>query len=303
MILAAVTSIAFLIGAPDDTFRKETVVYARPEDEALNATLYIPASESKELRPAVVLIHGGAWVTGTRRQVYWYGRHLAEEGYVAMSVDYRTMPGAPFPAPLFDVKAAVRWLRKNAEQYRIDPKRIAAMGTSAGGHLALMLALTPNEKELEGTENLGYPCNVEAAVSLYGPTDLKELFAQKEKGRFSRYTWGPLVKEFAGRKEFAGKDPLDAASPVSYVGPHTPPILCIHGTSDEVVPVEQSRKFFDKLKDAGADTQCIEVPGYSHAFDYLHPSVRRELFPKILDFLKRSLKESGGEKDAESKRR
>ncbi|MDX9972221.1 MAG: alpha/beta hydrolase [FCB group bacterium] len=279
--------------ASQKQYRTETVVYASPGGKDLKATVYFPVAEAKEPRPAIVLIHGGAWVTGSRRQLYWYGRRFAEAGYVAMSVSYRTMPGASFPAPLHDVKSAVRWLRKNAEPYSIDPGRIATLGTSAGGHLALMLALTASEKDLEGEENSGFRSDVQAAVSLYGPADLRSFVAEKEKGRIARYTWGPYVKDFAGKEILGGKDPLDAASPVAYVGQDTPPILCVHGTNDTLVPIEQSREMFKKLKEAGLPAQCIEVPGYRHAFDHLHPSVRRELFPKILKFLNDHLEESG----------
>lgn len=296
--LALVTSA--LLPFSDKPYRTETVVYARPDGKALKATLYLPKAEPAGLRPAIVLIHGGAWATGSRRQVYWYGRQFASHGYVAMSVSYRTMPGASFPAPVHDVKAAVRWLRAHADEWHIDSDRVAAMGTSAGGHLALMLALTAGEKDLEGEGNTGYSSEVQAAISLYGPADLGG-FAKQDtaEGSVTRYLWEPYLKKFVGTKEVAGREPIEAASPITYVKPDAPPILCIHGTEDSVVPVEQSESIADKLRASGVPAECIAVPGRGHAFDYLHPSVRRELFPKILAFLDKHL--DGGNVDAEDR--
>lgn len=300
MSLSALTAMAIvstaLMHASDKPYRTETVTYARPDCRALKATLYTPAAPSKGLRPAIVLIHGGAWAAGTRRQVYWYGRHFAAEGYVAMSISYRRLPFSGFPAPVHDAKAAVRWLRAHAAEYRIDPDRIAALGTSAGGHLALMLALTDGEEELEGTENPGYSSAVQAAVSFYGPADLR-LYAGENAGEswVSRLIWEPYLKRFAGKEKLAGREPLDAASPLSYVGPDAAPVLCIHGTGDSLVPIDQSRRIYRKLTEAGVPAQCIEVPGEWHAFDYLSPSKRRELFPKVLAFLEAHLGKSGGE--------
>lgn len=230
-------------------------------------------------------------MAGTRRQMYWYGRRFAEHGYVVMSISYRTMPGAPFPAPVEDAKSAVRWLRLHAKEHHIDPERIGAMGTSAGGHLALMLAVTRPEDGFEGTENPGAPSDIQAAVSLYGPTDLS-VFQDDNKKRIlpSKVFWEKYLEAFVGEKSRGKLNPYEAASPISYIGPHVPPVLCVHGEKDSLVPVAQSKRFHERLSSAGLPCEIIVVPKYSHSFDYLHPGARRELFPKIVAFLDEHLK-------------
>ncbi|MEJ7608749.1 MAG: alpha/beta hydrolase [Bryobacteraceae bacterium] len=109
-----------------------------------------PRIEPSEARPAVILVHGGGFRRGNRQSYLPLAIKLAERGYVAATVSYRLAPRHQFPAPVHDVKAAVRFLRANAARFQIDPDRIGAFGSSAGGHLALFLGLTPDVKELEG---------------------------------------------------------------------------------------------------------------------------------------------------------
>lgn len=280
---------AFLPFGSARGFETESVVYARPEGKELKGTLYLPRNGNEEMRPAVVLIHGGAWLTGSRRQLYWYGRRLAEHGYVALTISYRTMPGAPFPAQVHDGKAAVRWLRSRAEDLRVNPERIGALGTSAGGHVALMLAFTKPEDGLEGTENPGWPSDVQAVVSLYGPTDLTR-FKQSEKKWSTDIFWGPYVRSYVGKAAPAGVDPMAAASPITYVDADAPPVLLVHGTDDKLVPLEQSEELLERLEQAGCTASLIRVPKHSHSFDHIFPTARRRVFRQVLEFLDTHLK-------------
>lgn len=116
--------------------------------------MYVPDDDSTALRPGIVLIHGGGWMLGTRYQQSWYCRNFARNGYVVMTIDYRLMPKCAFPDCLHDCKAAVRWLRLNAERYRIDPNHIITFGASAGGHLAALLATTEPGDGLEGGKRI-----------------------------------------------------------------------------------------------------------------------------------------------------
>jgi len=268
---------------------KSRVIYADDGDRALKMTLRFPMDSGKELRPAVLLIHGGAWLFGTRHQLHWYGERLAENGYVTAAIGYRMMPDYPFPACLYDCKAAVRWLRLHAKEYRIDPNRIAVLGNSAGGHLAAMLAATRPEDDLEGTQNGGASSAVQAAIVMYGVTDLS--YYKSPRGYIGL---GGLAKVFM--KSFVGKDaksktdPYAAGSPDTYVHAGMCPVLLVHGTNDHQVPYMQSVAFSDHLDAVHVPEQFITVP-YGHAFDFFHPKARTEFFAETLTFLNKYLKQ------------
>lgn len=267
---------------------KRNVVYSEPDGQKLRLNLYLPDSEAATPRPAVLLIHGGAWASGTRYQLYWYGRQLAKHGYVAASLTYRMMPLHRFPACVYDCKAAVRWLRDHADEYNIDPDRIAALGNSAGGHLAAMLATTKEEDGLEGPTEDGAPSSaIQTAVVLYGVADMSYYRNASGYIRLAGLT-SFFIQQFVGESPQQGVDPYDAASPVTYADQDTCPVLFIHGTKDNIVPYAQAVAFHDQLEDLGVPTQLISVP-YGHVFDFLFPWARADVFEDILAFLESHL--------------
>jgi len=252
-------------------------------------TLYIP-EDGDALRPGMVLIHGGAWILGTRYQQAWYCRAFARAGYVVMTIDYRLMPRNAFPCCLHDCKAAVRWLRQNADRYRIDPDRIATFGASAGGHLAALLATTMPEDGLEGDVNPGVSSEVCAAISLYGAVDLQQYYDTPLIGPLGRITSNFFDKFIAphGSK-------ISGASPLHFARPATKPIMLVHGTWDHLVHYSQSERFHQRLVELGVPTKLIAVEGREHGFDYLHTSKRRELFGEMRKFLAEQRCEIAGE--------
>ena len=259
--------------------------FAEPEGHTLGMTIYEPEEPRDELRPGMVLIHGGAWRFGPRWQQWWYCRAFARAGYVVMSVDYRLLPHYSFPECLHDCKAAVRWLRMHAEEYHVDPNRIVAFGASAGGHLAALLAVTTPEHGLEGTENLGVSSEIRAAISLYGVLDLTKY---RERGRLG-LSRGKTVKallKFAGTEVAKeGEDPLEAASPISYVHADMAPVFLAHGKSDRLVHYKQSEAFYNRLRELGVPTKLLAYPRRGHGFDYIHWRQRRAMFNEMLAFL------------------
>ena len=260
-------------------------VYADPGGAKLRMTMYVPRDGGTSLRPGMVLIHGGGWILGTRYQQAWYCRQFARHGYVVMTIDYRLMPKYAFPDCLHDCKEAVRWLRTNAAQYRIDPDRIVTFGASAGGHLAALLAATSPKDGLEGDSNLGASSDVRAAISLYGAVDLAQ-YRDRPLHGVLRVPSKRFFKDFTTRNGYARNGPaLDAASPLTYAGPDTKPIMFVHGTSDHVVHYEQSERFHERLMACGVPTELIPVPHRGHGFDYIHWRERRQLFGKMLEFL------------------
>ena len=193
-----------------------------------------PSAASGEKRPAVLLVHGGGFRRGTRHSQLPVAIKLAERGYVAAAVSYRLSPRHQFPAPVEDVKAAVRFLRANAGRFNIDPDRIGAMGGSAGGHLVLFLGLTPNVAEFEGTgPNREYSSRVACVVNYYGPTDFTQSYAKSVDA-------AEVLPLFLGGDLKSNRAAHMRSSPLNWVTPNAAPTLSIHGTDDTYVAYEHS---------------------------------------------------------------
>ena len=265
------------------------LVYARPNRVPLKFTLYEPEEQGEALRPAIVAIHGGAWRMGDRYQQRWYCNHFAHAGYVVMTIEYRLMPDCVFPDCLHDCKAAVRWLRTHAREYRVDPERIATFGASAGGHLAAFLAVTTPEDGLEGTENPGPTSRVGAAVVLYGAVDLTKYRDPPER-RFGEGFARKFVGRFVGEHQATdGADPFAVASPITYIRPDTCPMLLAHGTKDMAVHYAQSADFYAKLEENGVPARLLTYPNRNHGFDYFHHKERQSMFAEMVRFLNEHL--------------
>ena len=261
------------------------IVYTANANNVQTMTLYEPVDDRKSLRSAVLLIHGGGWVLGQQQDIRWYGPEYAKRGYVAARISYRLLPKYVFPDCLYDCKAAIRWLRLHAKEYRIDPDRIIVQGDSAGGHLAAMLAVTRPEDDLEGTDNLGVSSAVQAAIVYYGVLDLDYYLTHDtsfvcEFGNSAQN----LMSHFAGVESRHGMTPLETASPVSYIHPDTPPIFLVQGTEDMLVPYPICTNFHTKLLQMGIKTRMVTVP-YNHAFDMVLWRIRHDVFEEAMSFV------------------
>lgn len=234
--------------------------------------LYRPAQSAGALA-TVVWIHGGGWQSGSRAQVE-QARWLACSGYAVASVEYRLSGEAVFPAQVHDVKAAIRFLRANASSYGLDPDRIAVFGSSAGGHLASLVALSGGVEALEDLSqgNPATSSRVRAGVDFYGPTD----FADMDAAILAPGSLCPASRASHGRADSpesrllgcAVADPACAsrvaqANPITYVDASDPPLLVMHGSEDCTVPPAQSTRLVDALRTSG----CFEhrnVAGAEH---------------------------------------
>ena len=240
---------------------RKNVVYRSVGDRDLAMDVATPAGEGPF--PAIVFIHGGGWIMGHRQ---FYGDMLktaAARGFVAATITYRlaktTEEGGSedgFPAPLLDVKAAIRFLRSHAADYRIDSGRVAVWGDSAGGHLALLAGLT---RPGDGFEESDRSSTVQAVVNFFGPTDLTALFKNAPDTRI-------LTTAFLGGTIDTMPEQFRRASPITYVRGNDPPILTIHGTADKVVPIEQAHLLDRTLKAAGDQHSLLELSGAGHGF-------------------------------------
>jgi acetyl esterase/lipase len=231
--------------------------------------------------PAILLIHGGAWRGGDRTQLRGYGILFARAGWLAVACEYRLSPTARWPEHLHDVKAALRWMRANAADLGIDPDRVALSGNSAGGHLALVAAGTPDVPELEGDGgHPGVSTAVAACVAIYAPTVI-----------YADHPAHLLTEgEFPRPVDMITDQPSDEiarqASPVTWAGPTFPPTLLIHGAADTVVPVASSLAMHDALRRADVPVDLHVYADQPHAFD-ADPRYGRRTADEILFFLDR----------------
>lgn len=262
LISGKVKLVQLLRPVPEDIEFIEGIEYGKGGKTSLQLDLYRPKILGKPT-PVLVFIHGGAWTSGKRSDYRIYGIDFAKRGYIVASVTYRLSQEAPFPAAVEDVKCAVRFLRANAKQYNIDPDKMAAIGGSAGGHLAMMIGYSSDVPELEGSGgNAGVSSRVQAVVDLYGPTDLTTDFARAAK---------PVLKFFGNKKYDQAADQYKLASPLAHVSKDDPPTLILHGTIDNVVQIDQSDILADKLKEQGVPYVYDRLPGWPHAMDLAQP--------------------------------
>jgi acetyl esterase/lipase len=260
----------------DVTIEKD-IAYLDP-DRKEKLDLYLPPSAPKpgEKRPGIVIIHGGGWTggeKGAKREIN-IGTTLASHGYVCVSIDYAlASKGHPtWPTNLQDCKRAVRWLRKNADKYRIDPDHIGAIGGSAGGHLTAMLAVTAPEDGLEPAEDSEFSSRLQAAVPMY-----PHMASSMDRDHVM----------FPGTKaEVPGL--YEAATPISHVTKDDPPMLILHGTADTTTPISQSRRLDARLTEVGVEHQLVVLEGAGHSFD-LQPK-QRDLRGLVVGFFDAHLK-------------
>jgi acetyl esterase/lipase len=262
------------------------LVYRATGGRRVRLDLYVPeAAPSTGGRPAIVAIHGGGWRGGSKKSYRPAAVRLAQHGYVVAAVDYQlSRPGAPsWPVNLEDVREAVRWLRRHARDYDIDATRIAAMGASAGGHLAALLGTFPDDLPNDGRRP-GLPestadtpsARVQAVVDFYGPTDLKMLH-----GLWPSVS-GPVTLMLGGAPQ-AIPERFVAASPLSHVSRDDAPMLLIHGGKDALVPLQQSEALSRAVDAAGVPHRLVVIERAAHGFGFLVDG--RDLLPDVLAFL------------------
>jgi acetyl esterase/lipase len=267
--IAALVALTAPAPSPAVALRPD-IIYAAAGSEQLRLDLARPADPGPH--PCVVCLHGGAWRAGSRKDLSrpyrWAdfgvpGKSLIEvlaaKGFVAASVEYRLAPQNKFPAQIEDAKTAVRFLRANAGKFGIDPGRIAALGFSAGGHLAALLGTTDKSAGFEGTLYLEQSSRVQCVVDFFGPADLT-LYAETPGVEGAYFV--PLL----GGRSKDHYELYKRASPVEYVSKDAPPFLIVQGTADLLVPAIHSERLHDKLVAAGAKAELLTVKGKGHGW-------------------------------------
>jgi acetyl esterase/lipase len=215
--------------------------------------------------PVLLQVPGGAWVTGKKEgQAHPLMSDLAERGWVCVTMNYRLSPRATWPDHIVDVKRAIGWIKASIAEHGGDPNFLVITGGSAGGHLAALAALSPNDPLFQpGFEDID--TSVQAAVPMYGPYDIADV-----RGTGNN-PFVPWWEKRIMKRALSAEDPAwSAASPVARVGEHAPPFFVIHGRNDTLVSVEQARYFVQRLQAVSIQPVAYaELPGAQHAFDFL----------------------------------
>lgn len=247
----------------DEIKYKENIVYKKTNTSNLKLDVYYPSKSSKKTFPAVLLIHGGGWLVGSKENQRVMAQHLALNGYVGISVSYRLGFEAPYPAGVIDLKDAIVWMRKHAKKYHINPDKIAVLGASAGAQLATLLGVTPNsnlyQPDAKISDAVQAIVNVDGVVSFIHP----EAVAESKPGKVSMAgIWlnGEKEDNFKNWKE---------ASPLEYVDTQTPPTLFInsaqprfHAGRDDMMALLNKYNIY---------TEMHTLPDSPHSFWLMHP--------------------------------
>jgi len=253
-------------------------VYSRVGGINRLADIYLPQSQGRRF-PVVLWLHGGGWRFGDRKLAPDLSRFLAERGFAMVSIDYRLSDEAIFPAPVIDVKTAVRWVRSVAREYLFDPENIGLWGSSAGGHLAACAALS-SEDQFMNEEHSGFGSAVSAVLDGYGPTDFSMIDADRRKPLATQSDAETiLVKDvlpandpnsfesrLIGAAVGSSSSQVQAANPITYVHPGSPPFLIVHGQSDPLIPWQQSWLLFDSLCRQGNEATLVLLERLGHGF-------------------------------------
>ncbi len=283
-----------------------THAFATVDGNVLRLDAYSPTGDVKANGAGVIVIHGGSWNARARSDFPEWNYWLAQHGYTVFDIDYRLAPQPNWRTATGDVKCAVAWVKRHAREFGIGTDRLALLGRSAGGHLALLAAYTPDDTRLpsscmddEASDGLDESAmsggesseNVRAVVAFYAPTDL--LWAYDNPAN-PRVIDGPLtLRRFVGGDPHAS-DEIAArfrlVSPVSHVNARTtPPTLLIHGGHDQLVRSENMELLGGKLKKAGTPHRELFIPYAQHGFDYNFRGWGAQIVrPLLLDFLRES---------------
>ena len=270
---------------PDGVVAQENIVYARYERRELHLDLFSPREEENAPYPGVILIHGGGWRSGNRQMEWPMAQHLAAHGYVTATVEYRLSIEAQYPAGVYDLKGAIRWMRTNAARYNIDPNKIAVYGCSAGGTLAAFLGTTGDAKKFEGSAGEAESSSrVQAVVDVDGVLDFTNPAESAKDDDPKKPSAG---KSWFGASYKEKPEVWREASPINYVDVKTPSILFVnsslerfHAGRDEMI---------SQLSRLGIYSEVHTIPDTPHPFWLFHPWFD-EASGYIVKFLDKTLK-------------
>ncbi len=264
----------------DPTYKD--ILYATVDGKDLKLDLYLPPGLAHP--PLLVWVHGGAWRSGSKQSVPTF---FVENGIAVASLDFRLSTEGKFPASVYDIKAAIRFLRAKASDYGYRADRIAIAGSSSGGHLAALVGVTNHNPGLEGTEGscLKESSEVSAIIDYFGASNLTSILAQSTPHGLS--VRKPALELLLGGLPDQVPELARLASPVYHVDKNDPPLLIFHGDQDPQMPINQSHELEGQYRKLGLDVHFEVIHGAAHGGDIFFSG---EYAKQALDFLRRTLK-------------
>jgi PelA/Pel-15E family pectate lyase len=273
------------LDVPKNIVINKDIVYKSYGNRNLHLDLFYSDSVVYSPNPAVILVHGGAWRSGDKSILHPIAIELAENGYLALTVEYRLSPEANFPAAIYDLKCAVKWLKENSEIYKVDTNKIAILGCSAGGTLAALVGTTNAIQNFDLDNNINYSSNVQAIIDIDGILDFTD---PAESGKDSIPEIPSAGKQWLGYSYKENPDRWIEASPLTYVNENTPPMLFInssisrfHAGRDEAIQILKSYNIYFEVH---------TIPDTPHSFWLFDPWFE-ETINLSLDFLNRLFRE------------
>lgn len=269
-------------------------IQSRRSNRAMRMTLLVPRTAEK--KPAIIYFPGGGFTTTDYEKFIEMRFALAKAGFVVAAAEYRVVPNK-FPAILEDGKSAVRFLKAHADAYGIDASKIGVLGDSAGGYLSQMVAVTDNEKQFDKGDNLHVDSTVQAAATLYGISDLRNIGAGFDEA-IQKVHQSPAVteallvngvafNEYPGASILSDSDKALAASSLGHIKKNLPPFLIMHGTEDKLVSPVQSEQLYEALKQNGNRVTYVKVQGAAHGDTVWF---QKPIIDKVVTWFKDNLK-------------
>jgi acetyl esterase/lipase len=255
-------------------------IFHQEAEFQLKLDIYRPRNTKKK-HPGILQIHGGAWITGSKRQASFLMASMAALGWTCFSVSYRFSPDIIFPEHLIDIKRALCWIRNNAEEHGLDPDFIIATGGSSGGHLASMTALTQNQPEFQpGFEKAD--TSIQGCVPIYGVFNFTDPF--DEKTQFPAKA--RLMEMLCGGTPETQPDRYQQITPANWISAKTPPFLLIQGETDALISTIDTQGFWDALQTQKVPNSAfLRLPLVEHAFDIFPTLTAQCIVPTIERYL------------------
>ncbi len=270
--VAAAFCVSASVNAADPEYQEiKDIVYKKVGDREIKLNLFMPLKDGQVVkgRPLLIFLDSGCWYSGEPGDGgVWTVLGARDRGYAIASVSHRPINEAPFPVPMEDVRAAVRFLRKHAEEYGYDPDRFAVCGCSSGGNLSLNLGISDAQSIYDVGDNLDVSGQVQRVIDFFGPADLVEIFKRYPKQSIDCiYIANAMPREAADPENPQYEELMARAykySPINYVDADFAPTLILQGTQDPLVPLSQSALMYEQLLINGVHAQLHVSDGGVH---------------------------------------
>ncbi|MGE7690383.1 alpha/beta hydrolase fold domain-containing protein [Lysinibacillus sp. NPDC097214] len=261
------------------------IVYGKTTDGVeLKLDMWLANEKLKNtLTPAVIKVHGGGWVEGSKGGAPYLNQWFSELGFTVFDIEYRMPPQAGWKDEVADVKSVIGWVVEHADTYKIDPEKINVMGDSAGGNLSMLAAYSMGDKTLPPSTNVpSVPINT--VINFYGPSDMTKFYQNNPSPGYVQN----VMNKYVGGPPSQFPDRYQKLSPINYIGEHTPPTIMFLGTSDSLVPTEQAKILGKELSKNNVPHEIYYLPKAEHVYDGVPGSLNTQItFEKLKVFLQK----------------